>query len=198
MMRDLKRSSLILIVSFLLVGLISCTPPIEKLFNKGLKYGSQGKFYEAKQEFQKSLDFNPDRLFKAARDCLKLIDDALYKRVEKEVVIHLFKGIIYGNKEMNEEVIAEINKGIAINPNYADAHYLLGCAYINSGMFNEGIDEYTKAIVLNPNYVEAYNNLAIAFYYNEQYKLAIDNYDKLIELGYEADPLFLKYLAQHR
>ena len=197
-MRNLKRSSFILIVSFLLVGLISCAPSIEKHFNKGLKYGSQGKFHKANEEFQKSLDFNPNILFQAANDCLKLIDDTLYQKLEKEVVIHLFKGIIYGNKKMNVEAIAEINKSIAINPNYADAHYFLGCAYIASGMVNEGIDEYTKAIDINPNYLEAYNNLAIAFYYLGEYELAMDTYYLALDLGYEADPLFLEYLSQPR
>ena len=198
MMRDFKKRSLTVIISFLLVGLISCAPSIEKHFNKGLKYGSQGKLYEAKIEFQKFLDFNPDMLLQAGNDCLKLIDDVLYKRVEKKVVTHLFQGIIYGNYEMYEESIVEITKSIAINPNYAYAHYFLGSAYITSGMFKEGIDEYTKAIDINPNYVEAYNNLAIAFYYIGEYKLAMDTYYLALDLGYKADPLFLEYLAKHR
>lgn len=197
-MRDLRRSTSVLIVSFLFVGIISCAPSVDRHFHKGVKYGSQGKLNKAKEEFQKALYLDSNQLFQATNDCLKLTEDAIAKRVENKVVIHLFKGVIYSNKEMIDEAIAEINKSITINPNYADAHYLLGAAYISNEMFDEGIDEYKKAIIINPNYAEAHNNLAIAFYYTKQYKLAIDKYDRSIELGYEADPLFLEYLAQHR
>ena len=197
-MKDIRRHALILIVLFLFVGIVSCAPSVGKQLNKGIEYGALGKFNKAKEEFQKVLANTPGQSFQAVDDCMKLTEDVIAKRIEDEVVIHLFKGVLYGNKGMTKEAIEEISKSIDINPNYADAHYFLGAAYVANGMLNKGIIEYKKAIVLNSNYVQAYNNLAISFFYAKEYQLAIDNYDKSIELGYEVDPVFSEYLESYR
>ena len=62
-----------------------------------------------------------------------------------------------------DEAIAQYQKALEINPNYAEAHNNLGIAFLQKGQVDEAIDQYQKALEINPNYADAHNNLGIAF-----------------------------------
>jgi cytochrome c-type biogenesis protein CcmH/NrfG len=49
------------------------------------------------------------------------------------------------------DVISEMRAAIAVNPNYAEAYYLLGTAFKQSGQRGEAIAALKEAIRLNPN-----------------------------------------------
>ncbi len=132
-------------ILFLAVG-ISYTQTVKECHNKGLEYGAQGKFEEAGKEFKKALEI--DQFYTAAKGCLKLIEDALEKKVENEIAMHLFKGAAYGIKGMWDEAIAECKKAIAINPNYAAAHNNLAVGYYYKGQYGLAIEHCDKAIEL--------------------------------------------------
>jgi tetratricopeptide (TPR) repeat protein len=175
-----RISGLVLIVLFWVVG-ISYAQTVEEYYNKGVEYGAQGKFKEAENEFKRALEI--DQFYGPAKECLKLTEDALAKRVENEVAIHLFKGVVYGIKGMWDEAITEYKKAIALNPNYADAHNILGLAYANKGMRDEAIAEFKKAIALNPNDAEAHNNLGVAYGNKGMLDEAITEFKKAIALN---------------
>ncbi|MFA4889027.1 MAG: tetratricopeptide repeat protein [Candidatus Omnitrophota bacterium] len=179
-MRILRIGRLVLIVSFLLVGL-SHAQTLEEYYNKGVEYGAQGKFEEADKEFKKALEV--DRFFTPAKVSLKLIEDTLEKRLEDEVTIHLFKTTLYENKGMFDDAIAECKKAIAINPNFAEAHYNLGVVYGDKGMLNEEIAEYEKAIAINPNLAEAHSDLGVAYRDKGMFDKEIAEYEKAIAIN---------------
>jgi len=53
---------------------------------------------------------------------------------------------------------------LAINPNFAMAHYNLGVAYYgNKGLDDEAILEFKEAIAINPNHAEAHYNLGVTY-----------------------------------
>ena len=160
-MRVLRISGLVLMVLSLGVG-ISYAQTAKECYDKGIEYGSQGRFEEVEEEFKKALKI--DQFYVPAEAGLKIIEDVLEKRVKNEFAIHLFKGAAYDSKGMFDEAIAECKKAIAINPNYAEAHTNLGLAYYNKGMWDEAIAECKKAIAINPNSAEAHNNLGLAYY----------------------------------
>ena len=194
-MRVLRISGLVLMVLSLGVG-ISYAQTAKECYDKGIEYGSQGRFEEVEEEFKKALKI--DQFYVPAEAGLKIIEDVLEKRVKNEFAIHLFKGAAYDSKGMFDEAIAECKKAIAINPNYAEAHTNLGLVYYNKGMFDEEIAEYKKAIAINPNYAKAHNNLAVVYYEQGQYDLAIKHCDKAIELGGKVHPEFLEALKPYR
>ncbi len=175
----LRISGLVLMILFLAVG-TSCSQTIEEYLGKGLEYGAQGKFEEAEKEFKKTLEI--DQFYEQAEECLRLIEDVLEKRVESEVVIHLFKGGTYHDKGMIDEAIAEYKKAIAIDPNYVSAHHLLGIACHDKGMIDEAIAEYKKAIAIDPNHVSAHHNLGIAYSSKGMTDEAIAEYKKAIAI----------------
>jgi len=194
-MRVLRISGLVLMVLSLGVG-ISYAQTAKECYDKGIEYGSQGRFEEVEEEFKKALKI--DQFYVPAEAGLKIIEDVLEKRVKNEFAIHLFKGAAYDSKGMFDEAIAECKKAIAINPNYAEAHTNLGLAYGDKGMFDEAIAECKKAIAINPNYAKAHNNLAVVYYEQGQYDLAIKHCDKAIELGGKVHPEFLEALKPYR
>ena len=194
-MRVLRISGLVLMVLSLGVG-ISYAQTAKECYDKGIEYGSQGRFEEVEEEFKKALKI--DQFYVPAEAGLKIIEDVLEKRVKNEFAIHLFKGAAYDSKGMFDEAIAECKKAIAINPNYAEAHTNLGLVYYNKGMFDEAIAECKKAIAINPNYAKAHNNLAVVYYEQGQYDLAIKHCDKAIELGGKVHPEFLEALKPYR
>lgn len=49
-----------------------------------------------------------------------------------------------------DEAIAQIQRTLALDPNFYCAHYLLGWAYNGKGMYREAIVEYRKSLELNP------------------------------------------------
>jgi len=175
---------------------ISYAQTAKECYDKGIEYGSQGRFEEAEEEFKKAPKI--DQFYVPAEAGLKIIEDVLEKRVKNEFAIHLFKGAAYDSKGMFDEAIAECKKAIAINPNYAEAHTNLGLAYGDKGMFDEAIAECKKAIAINPNYAKAHNNLAVVYYEQGQYDLAIKHCDKAIELGGKVHPEFLEALKPYR
>ncbi len=130
-------------------------------YDKGIEYGVQGKFKEAKGEFEKALKV--DRFHGPAKECLKLTEDAISRKIKKETALYVFKGTAYGNKGMLDEAIAEYGHAIAVEPDYAGAYSNRGAAYYRKGEYDRAIADFGKAIEINPLYAEAYYNRGNAY-----------------------------------
>jgi len=145
---------------------------------KGIEYGAQGRFAEAKQQFKKALEF--DRSFVGAKDCLKMTEDVLAKRTEKEVAVHLFKGSICGRKGNLDEEIAESKKALAIDPNYALTHASIGLSHAKKGMHNKAVEHLKKAISIDPNLASAHSNLASVYIVKRMWDQSINHSTKAL------------------
>ena len=53
-------------------------------------------------------------------------------------------------------------EALRLNPNLAEAHYILGNAYYHTGRSAEAEEQYEEALRLKPYYAEAHSNLAAA------------------------------------
>jgi len=101
---------------------------------------------------------------------------------------HVALGLVL-HEELNlKEAKLEYERAIALNPNYATAHYLLGFSIlVPFGQFDQGIAEVKRAIQLDPVSVITNTNLGLCYLLARRYPEAIDQSGKTIEL----DPTFL-------
>ena len=195
-MKIVKPSTFLLLL-FLFIYIGTCwAQNADPYYDRGIEYGTQGKFEKAQEQFQKALEIEPNH--SPSKRCLRLLEATVESKVNKQTAIHLFTGILYANKGILDETIAEFKKALSINPRYADAHYNLGLAYQMKGMVDEAIFEYKQTLAIDPGYSEAHYVLADHYYSKKEYKLAIKHFDKASELGYPVEPEFLQALEAHR
>jgi tetratricopeptide (TPR) repeat protein len=81
------------------------------------------------------------------------------------------------------EYIADFDKAIQLDPNYAEAYYWRGDAKHALGKYSEAIANYDKAIQLDPNYAKAYYWRGEAKRALGKYSEAIADYDKAFQLA---------------
>ena len=88
----------------------------------------------------------------------------------------------------HEGAIANYDRAIEINPQYARAYNNRGVAKSNMGNHEDAIADQGRAIEINPQYAKAYSNRGIAKRKIGDYKGAIADYDRAIEINpqYEA------------
>jgi len=140
-MKVLRISIFVLLVIFLNVGLSYAQTPEEYYF-KGREYSAQGRFGEAKMEFEKvpAADLFGD----SAKRCLELIDT----RSKKEFKIYLFNKIGFTNEEIWDELLTKYNTVIIANPDNAEAYYTLAQAYYEIEHYDLAIYHTRRAIEL--------------------------------------------------
>jgi tetratricopeptide (TPR) repeat protein len=195
-MRILSKIGIsILVVFFLMVGASYGQDTAEEHYDRGVEYGAQGKFKEAKEEFEEALKVDP--LYGPAKQNLKVVEDSIDQKIKREITINLFKieinprdadayynlGVVYDKKGWYNQAILNYTKAIEINPRDAVAYYNRGNAYGNKNRHNRAISDYTKAIKINPRDADAYNNRGNAYYRKRQHDYAILDFTKAIEIN---------------
>jgi Flp pilus assembly protein TadD len=137
-------------------------------YNLGVEYALKGSTGAAIEQFQRSVDLNPD--FDRSQNNL---GSALLKAGrEKEAVVHF-------------------EKAIAINDRIPEAHYNLGAILLRSGDADRAIEQMRETLALNPNLMEAHIYLAAALDQKGESADALAEYRAAVHL----DPK--DALAQH-
>jgi len=181
-MKILRRIAIsVLLILSLAVGLCFGQNTPEQSHIKGVEYAAEGKFEEAKEQFETALKVDP--FYDPARTALKIIEDGNKQKIKSKTVIHIFRGVAHHEKGQWDEAIADYNKAIEINPKYPEAYSNRGVAYDNKGQYDKAISDYTKAIEINPRLVEAYSNRGLAYDNKGQHDEAISDYTKAIEIN---------------
>ena len=91
---------------------------------------------------------------------------------------HFNRGLAYYNRGQLEQSIAEYQKAIQINPNFAQARNNLGNVYYNQSKLEEAVVEYQGAITINPNYAKAHYNLGVVYHQQGKLEEAIVQYQQ--------------------
>jgi tetratricopeptide (TPR) repeat protein len=112
-------------------------------FHLGLAYGGIGQLNLARQHYETALGT-------PLPDVLKLA-----------TFINL--AALYTDQGTLLQAEALLQKALAIQPNWAIAHYNLGLIYKMSGEFSKAIAAYREAIRIQPHYPEAHQNLGVVY-----------------------------------
>ena len=122
---------------------------------------------------------------KSAAKSLRTAEQLVQKAVElsgPDSDTHQILGMVYYLRRQYDEAIAECQKGVALNPNSAEANFRYGHALRYAGRFDEAIPVIKKAIRLNPITPMAYiNNLGWAYGLSGQYEKAISTWNSAIK-----------------
>lgn len=81
-----------------------------------------------------------------------------------------------------EEAIADYNKAIRLNPDYALAYNNRGLVYRKLGKYKKALKDYTKAIEIDPYYAEAYAKRGAVYQFTGQVEKALKEFNKAIEI----------------
>ena len=129
--------------------------------NRGNAYGAKGDFGRAIQDYNKSIELNP------------------------EALVYTNRGVAYGEMCELDKAIQDYDKAIELNPEYADAYMNRGNAYGTKNNFDRAIEDYNTAIRLNPEHAHAYNSRGAAYHGKDNLDMAIQDYSKAIDLNPE-------------
>jgi tetratricopeptide (TPR) repeat protein/S1-C subfamily serine protease len=120
---------------------------------------------------------------KRDKEALLAINEAI--ALSPRAAFYSNRGTTYAGLKDYSKAIADYDKAIAINPEYAEAYYNRGVAYGALKDYSKAIADYDKAIAINPELAEAYSNRGVAYAGLKDYSKAIADYDKAIAINPE-------------
>jgi len=149
-------------------------------YKKGVEYASQGKFDQAKEQFNKALEIY--KFNEASINALAMFRDMGKGMVDKEYVVYFFKGENHNLNGDTQQAIIELQKAIQTNSNLFYAYEGLGVVYFSMGEYKEAIAKFKETIQINPNRVSCYGILGLTYSELGQYQQAITEFEKAIQI----------------
>jgi tetratricopeptide (TPR) repeat protein len=176
-----RTGVLVLMVLSLTVDLSFDQSTAKQIYTKGLEFAVQGKFDEAKEEFEKTLKI--ESFNEKAKEALKVIKDVDEQKLKHEAVMNFFKGIAYSKNKNWTKSITEFNKAIELNPRFSEAYCNRAIAYRPKGEHDKSLFDFKRAIEIRPKYARPYNSRGLTYMSKREYDKAISDYNKAIEIS---------------
>ena len=113
--------------------------------------------------------------------CTRAIDSGV---LSKKDLVATFnnRGNAYADNGEHDQAIANFDRAIDLNPDYALAFYNRGRAYNFKSEYDRAITDYSQAIQLKSNFAEAFTNRGFARARKGEYDRAIADYNQAIRL----------------
>lgn len=93
------------------------------------------------------------------------------------------RGVIHLGLHQDEQALADINQGLALDPDLGDAYIDRGAALMSLGRYDEALGDLNKGISLGPHRPHiAYYDRAIIFERNGDIRSAYNDYKKALQL----------------
>jgi tetratricopeptide (TPR) repeat protein/S1-C subfamily serine protease len=118
---------------------------------------------------------------KRAQEAIEIYDAIISRR--QEAYAYLNRGIVKSTLGQKQSAIADYDRAITINPNYAEAYFVRGLEKHNPGQEQAAIADYDRAITINSNYANAYYYRGLAKSHLGQKQAAITDYDRAIAIN---------------
>src|SRR6266702_4613057 len=83
-------------------------------------------------------------------------------------VVQFYLGEVYYNRGLNEPALAALERSVTLNPDNANAHYLMAFVLGDMGRYQEARAASKRAIQLNPPLARAQTNLSLERYRAER------------------------------
>jgi tetratricopeptide (TPR) repeat protein len=106
---------------------------------------------------------------------------------EPEATLAYNRGLAYNKQGEYDRAIAELNRAIALKPNYAEAYCERGIAYSEKGDYGQAMLDYDRSIELNPDSAITYYDRGIVHAHLGKDDMAISDYTRAIELRPNSD-----------
>jgi tetratricopeptide (TPR) repeat protein len=165
--RYIKKASLKLIATLLIILFAGCATPPKKPAPKSVDYNRQGV-----------TDYNEGNYDQAIANFSKAIE-----LIPGLVNAYNNRGNAYYRKGLYDEAIADYDKAIELDPTYTDPYNNRGYSYYRKGLYDRAIASYDKAVKIDPEYVTAYENRGLAQYNKGEHGRAIADFTKAIALN---------------
>jgi tetratricopeptide (TPR) repeat protein len=125
-----------------------------------------------------------DRQYERAEESLRAALEGARRtaNVRLETWCHNGLGVVYADLGHHEEAIAEYQRAIELDPQYAFPHNGLGTVYEDLGHHEEAIAEYQRAAELDPQRAYPHNNLGNIYRDLGRYEEAIAECQQAIKL----------------
>ncbi len=162
--------------------------------NRGNSYDDKGQHDLAIDDYNETIQFNPDNaeaygdrglayFYKGQYDPAIADYTKSLQLDPNDAIIYSDRGLAYDDKGQYGLAIADYNKALQMNPNNVGNYNNRGWVYMEKGEFGKAIADYGKALELDPKNSNAYANLGEAYEALGQYGKAISYYKKAIGLN---------------
>ena len=94
-----------------------------------------------------------------------------------EPLLFNISGACYSEIGPIESAINSFEKALALNPDYAEAHYNLGVAFQRTNQLDNAVECYEKSITLKHAYPTAHNNLGVIMLERSQLDSAVKSFE---------------------
>ncbi len=158
----------------------------------GNVYFSTGRYEEAVQQFQRSLDLDH-----TSDETLRLLAAAYQKQGKASAAEEAYRkaislrpnywgvysafGAFYYNQARYADAEAMFQKAIKLAPLNFRAYSNLGAMYLLLGRYGEAVDVLKQSTALRPSF-ESYGNLGAAYFYMRRYQDSAENLQQALKL----------------
>jgi uncharacterized protein YjbI with pentapeptide repeats/tetratricopeptide (TPR) repeat protein len=136
-----------------------------------------------------SVDFDSGYVFCSLRcSCVRPVRSVLDNDSGGEPEEEVYEEVEVLEDEGHEEedtIIEQYKQAIRINPDDAEAHFLLGVTYTNLKMYKKSIESFKQVIRIDPGCAGAHNNIGLAYCELGKYEESIESYKQAIRIDHD-------------
>ncbi len=121
-------------------------------------------------------------LLQAGETSEAIREAALAIELDPEPGAYLNRGNAYLMRGRDAEALADFNRSIELEPDFAPSYYNRGSALMHLNRLDEAEADFTRAIELSPEFSTAYLQRGVTRFYQQRYDKAIQDFDRTIEL----------------
>ncbi|MFA5411624.1 MAG: tetratricopeptide repeat protein [Candidatus Omnitrophota bacterium] len=131
-------------------------------------------------------------------EAIKLGEKALNRDAAKRPELYYNLGYAYILNAQMQEAASNLERTIAINPDFIFAYNNLGCSLWAVKDYAKAIRRFKEAIAIEPDYTDAHFNLGIVYFYLNQLEKAYQEFKKVTEIepDYKGTGEYLRVIAE--